>query len=196
MSTALILAGGFGTRMGELTKTVPKPMITIKGRTILDHIISRLLLHGVNKIIVNVSYKSEVITDYYNGEVIYYYVPKLLGHFGTIKALRVWLENDDFFVINGDTMTNVDYKDMIHNHRHGTITSLMDGEWRAGGTWLYCNDYFRLKELDVVPYRPQGIEFFDIGDPSKLAKAREYYGEQTTDHVSGMPTTGTKRNTR
>ena len=170
---ALILAGGYGKRLGELTKNQPKPTIVVGGKTVIERIIERLHIHGITQIIINVHYLPTIITEQLNGNALYFYEPQLLGHEGTIDALRGWLGNE-FFVINGDTISNVNYTDMMHFHAKGTITALMDN-WRCAGTWVYDDMYFTNKDLSVVPYRPRDLVWHDIGTPERLAEAKKYY---------------------
>ncbi len=58
---AMILAAGLGTRMGPLTKDKPKPLVELHGRTLIDHVIDRLVRGGVNFVVVNVHYKAEMM---------------------------------------------------------------------------------------------------------------------------------------
>lgn len=171
---AVLMAAGYGTRLGDLTKKTPKPIIEIDGKSILEHIIERLHIHGIREIIVNVHYLPMVITERINSNALYFYEPKLLGHEGTLSALKQWLEDDDFFTINGDTLSNVDYTQMQIFHEPKTITVLMDN-WRAAGTWLYSKEYFKGYDLPVRPYRPLGLDWADIGTPERLAEARKKY---------------------
>jgi MurNAc alpha-1-phosphate uridylyltransferase len=60
--TAMVLAAGLGTRLRPVTETIPKPLIEINGRTLLDHAIDRLALVGVESVVVNVHYKAEMVT--------------------------------------------------------------------------------------------------------------------------------------
>ena len=61
----VILAGGFGTRLSELTDEIPKPMVKIGGRPILMHIMERYASYGFTDFIIAMGYKSEVIRDYF-----------------------------------------------------------------------------------------------------------------------------------
>ena len=171
---ALILSAGYGSRLGEIVKNNPKPLIEIDGKSVIERIIDRLHIHGVTQIIVNVHYLPTVISERIMSNALYYYEPRLLGHDGTIHALKDWLKDDDFFVINGDTISNVDYTQMMVTHQKNTISVLMD-QWRCAGTWLYDRAIFFDKDLSVVPYRPLGLEWRDIGTPERLEEAKKYY---------------------
>jgi len=173
MITAVILAGGYGTRLKKLTKTIPKPMIVIAGKPVIRHIIDNLHIAGINQIIVKTHYLPEVIMKYLGNSVMYYYESELLSHKETIIALQGQI-NDNFFVINGDTLSNVDYRKMLKTHKENTITVLMD-EWRCAGTWLYSRQYFKDQSIAVYPYRQTGLLWFDIGTPERLQAAKDYY---------------------
>ena len=172
----LILAAGYGTRLGDLTKNRPKPTIEINGRSIIDHLVSKLHIHGITEIVVNLHYLQDMMTNHLQDNVLYFYEPRLLGHKGTILALRKWLEDDDFFVINGDTLSTLNYSLMIDAHKEKMITAFMD-ENRAGGTWIYPPDYFDNQNLPINPYRDAAVKWFDLGTPERLQAAKEYYGK-------------------
>jgi NDP-sugar pyrophosphorylase family protein len=178
MTKALILAAGYGTRLGELTKNHPKPTIQVGGKSVIEHIISNLHAHSITEIIVNVHYLPMIITEKLDSNALYYYEPTLLGHEGTINALRKWLEGDAFFVINGDTISNVDYHSMSYRARMSAIVALMDN-WRCAGTWLYPPNYFDNQEIPVIPYRQSGLVWHDIGTKARLTEAKKYYEKKT-----------------
>ena len=62
---AVILAGGLGSRLGNLTETIPKPMVEIDNKPILYHIMSTFSKYGINDFVIALGYKSEVIKDYF-----------------------------------------------------------------------------------------------------------------------------------
>ena len=173
---ALILGGGYGTRLGTLTKNLPKPLIKIGGKTVLERIIDRLNLHGVYQLIVNTHYLPVHINKALETRALYYHVPRLLGHKGTIYALKDWISDDYFFVINGDTLSNVNYSEMINLKQSDKILALME-ENRAAGTWLYPPKYLDDSTLPIQPYRPNDLEWVDIGTHKRLKEARKYYEE-------------------
>ena len=174
---ALILAAGYGTRLGELTKDKPKPLIEVDGKSVIEGIIDNLHINGITEIIVNLHYLPTVITERITNKALYYYEPRLLGHEGTIHTLKEWLKDDDFFVINGDTICNVDYAQMRGLHQVKTISVLMD-QWRCAGTWIYSMEYFDDKNLPVIPYRPLGLEWHDIGTLERLEETRKFYSKE------------------
>jgi N-acetyl-alpha-D-muramate 1-phosphate uridylyltransferase len=105
--SAMVLAAGLGTRMRPITDQLPKPLIEIGGRTLLDHIIDRLAATGVERVVVNLHYKGEMIAarlaqrDHPRIELSR--EETLLETGGGVKhALK--LLDDAFFVVNGDIL--------------------------------------------------------------------------------------------
>ena len=103
---AIILAGGFGTRLKHLIPDLPKPMAYVCGRPFLRYILDDLTDKGVDRIILAVGYLKETIIDYfgdsYRGAEIIYSVeddPLLTG--GAIKKSLHYCEDNDVFIING-----------------------------------------------------------------------------------------------
>jgi MurNAc alpha-1-phosphate uridylyltransferase len=103
--TAMVLAAGLGTRLRPVTETIPKPLIEINGRTLLDHAIDRLALVGVERVVVNVHYKAEMVTaqlarrDHPRIEISH--ETELLDTGGGV-ARALPLLDDVFFVVNSD----------------------------------------------------------------------------------------------
>lgn len=177
MPKALILAAGRGVRLGELTKNQPKPTIKVGNKTILRRIIENLHLNKIYEIIINCHYLPMMIVEEAGFEALFFYEEQLLGHEATIQHLRKWLEGDDFFVINGDTISNVNFLDMIQQHQKGTIGILLDS-WRAAGVWLYPKEFFESTDIVIKPYRPSGLVWFDVGTPERLEAARKHYEDE------------------
>ena len=108
---AFILAAGLGTRMRELTKEIPKPMIEVEGKSLITRVIDQLIDHGVKKIVINVFYKADrlmkhVKTHMQNHpdaiEVLFSEESELLDVGGGIINALKYLENKPFFVVNSD----------------------------------------------------------------------------------------------
>ena len=168
---AIILAGGLGTRLGYLTKDTQKCMISVAGKPILKHIVDNLVLAGITQIIIKLHYKPEQVINYFGNSVLYYYEPVLLTHGQSLVQLSGWFD-EDFMVVNGDTLSSDDYKRMIEFHKKGTITVAME-EYRAIGTWIYDKDF--TDDTPLIPYRQKGVLWFDCGTEEKLKMAKSYY---------------------
>lgn len=169
----ICLCGGYGTRLGDLTKKTPKPMITIGGRTIIQHIVDRLHKHGLTQIIIKTHYLPEQIMEGIGDKALYYYEPVLFNYTESLKNLRDWLEGEEFMVINGDTISEIDFTDMMNVHETGYTTVFMDDN-RAAGVWIYPSDYFEYGDMTIEPYRP-GVAWYDCGRPDRLEAARRHY---------------------
>lgn len=121
IKTALVMAGGFGKRLGELTKSTPKPLLEIKGRPILSNILDQLESAGINKIYISVHHLADQFEDYLEkrdnqAEIILLYENAPLGTAGAISLLPKEM-NDDFLVINGDVMSAIDLSQLSFMHQ-------------------------------------------------------------------------------
>ena len=105
--TAMVLAAGLGTRMRPHSDRLPKPMIEVAGRTLLDHAIDRLALAGVEKVVVNVHYRAEQITAHLetrkHPKIVFSPEDEPLETGGGV-AHALPLLGDSFFVVNGDVL--------------------------------------------------------------------------------------------
>lgn len=111
--TAMVLAAGLGTRLRPVTETIPKPLIEINGRTLLDLAIDRLALVGVEWVVVNVHYKAEMVAAQLarreHPRIEISHEAELLDTGGGV-ARALPLLDDAFFVVNSDVFW-VDGKD-------------------------------------------------------------------------------------
>lgn len=116
-----ILAGGLGTRLRPLTENVPKPMLEIGGKPILERIINQFKDYGFFNFLISINYKGEVIEDYFkdgkNFDVNIKYIKetKKLGTAGSIKLAKNTI-NKPFIVINGDILTSIDFDYFLKYH--------------------------------------------------------------------------------
>jgi dTDP-glucose pyrophosphorylase len=118
---AVVMAGGFGTRLRPLTEDLPKPMLPLGSRPLLELIVEQLREAGIKRLNVATHYKSEVIADHFkDGQdfgVDIRYV-KENQPLGTVGALSLLEESDEpLLVINGDILTRVDFRAMHNFHR-------------------------------------------------------------------------------
>lgn len=121
---AIIMAGGQGTRLRELTHDlIPKPMIEIAGKPLLQWQIENLKANGFDDIIVVVGHLGDLILDKFGGTVKYFEEDEPLGTAGALPDLIDLLE-DEFFIIYGDLFFDIDLQRMIdfHHSHNGTGT--------------------------------------------------------------------------
>ena len=133
---AIILAGGKGTRLAEFTKLIPKPMVKIKKKPIILHIIEHFLRYGVRDIIIASGYKHQIIKDYFknkkfpkniNIKVVNTGLNSLTGK--RIKRLRKYFtKNEIFFVTYGDGVSDINLDKLlkfhIKNKKIATLTAV------------------------------------------------------------------------
>ncbi len=163
MTRALILCGGYGKRLG--LKRTPKCMVKINKKPILEHLLDRLYKIGVDEVIVNVNNNHQRIFDYFGTRVLYFYEPVLLGQSGTEKMLKNWL-GDRYYVLNGDTMSDVDLKQMEKMSEEQGGVSVYFFKERYGGV------KFETGSKDYLLWDGDEATYFDCGTPRKLARAR------------------------
>ena len=112
---AIILAGGRGKRLRPITDYVPKPLVPIKNIPIIEWQLKYLKKFGIDEVIICTGYKQEMIENHLNmkdiGIKIKFSIEKSpLGTGGAIKKAGKMIKDKSFFVINGDTLTNIDLK--------------------------------------------------------------------------------------
>lgn len=101
--SAMILAAGRGERMRPLTDTTPKPLIPVRGRSMLDRSMDRLRAHGVRNLVINVHHLGEQIAAHVGaGRAHIVREPALLETGGSVKNALPLLGQEPFFVLNGD----------------------------------------------------------------------------------------------
>src|SRR3989344_2324856 len=121
---ALILAGGFGTRLGDITREIPKPMVSIVGKPFLEHQINFLKENGVTEVILAVHYMADKIKSYFGngmrwGITITYSEEEFpLGTAGAIKNAEKYI-GETFVVLNGDSYSHINLKKLIDFHKEG-----------------------------------------------------------------------------
>jgi MurNAc alpha-1-phosphate uridylyltransferase len=128
---AIILAAGLGKRMLPLTNELPKPMVKIRGKPIIKHLIDLLDQIGIEKICVNVHYKSELFSDYLQSIqnkkiLISDETNDLLDTGGGIKKAFDLLEEDNSFVFNSDILWNDVHVEQLRNMSEKFNTKDMD----------------------------------------------------------------------
>jgi len=117
----IIMAGGFGTRLKPLTNVLPKPLIPIGEKTIIEQIFERFNRHGCNNFYLSVNYKAELIEFYLKNQNLPYQIEYIKednpsGTAGSLSLLKDKI-NETFFVSNCDIIIEQDYSEILEYHR-------------------------------------------------------------------------------
>jgi mannose-1-phosphate guanylyltransferase len=119
---AIILVGGEGTRLRPLTYSVVKSMVPVANRPFLEHVMLKLAAHGINDIVLAMGYKPDSIYSYFRDgaghdiKLSYSLEEKPLGTAGAVRLAGGHVDGT-FFVLNGDTFSDIDYTGMLAFHR-------------------------------------------------------------------------------
>jgi len=119
---ALIMAGGKGERLKPITDEIPKPMVKVAGRPILERLILHLISYGIKNFYIAVNYKSEVIENHFldgrdlGCKINYIKEKKPLGTAGALGLLNIKTK-EPIFVLNGDLLTQFNLDEMLNFHK-------------------------------------------------------------------------------
>jgi D,D-heptose 1,7-bisphosphate phosphatase len=126
----VIMAGGKGTRMLSIASDIPKPMIPIEGRPVLEREIECLCEQGFTDILITVGHLGNVIMDYFGDglkfgvHITYYFEKKPLGNAGALFQVKDQL-TDDFLLLNADAMFDIDFNRFVQYHKtHDAVATL------------------------------------------------------------------------
>ena len=113
MKEAVILAGGLGTRLRNITHGIPKSMAPVNGRPFLEYVLAYLDREKIERVVVAAGYRHEQVkagtgNRFRNIEVVYSVEDEPLGTGGAIRKALTHIESDSCLVLNGDTLFNVD----------------------------------------------------------------------------------------
>jgi len=155
----VILAGGFGTRLSEYTKTIPKPMININGKPMLLHIMKFYAKHGFKNFYIALGYRGKIIKKFFNKKFFDWNINlietgKNTMTGGRLKRLKKYVGNETFMMTYGDGLSNVNLKKLLKFHKKNkklvTLTAVRPPA-RFGALKLkgYNVNYFKEKsQLD------------------------------------------------
>ena len=164
MTKAMILAAGQGTRVRPLTRTVPKPMIPILGKPVLEYLIEHLALHGITQIMINVAFNHHKIESYFGDgrrwgvEIGYSYegalaygevVPRPVGSAGGMRKIQDFsgFFDETTVVICGDAIVDLDITAAVQEHRaKGALASVVTLQVEPD----------KVQEYGIVVSDPQG----------------------------------------
>jgi D-glycero-alpha-D-manno-heptose 1-phosphate guanylyltransferase len=130
VSTAIILVGGFGTRLRNVISDLPKPMAPVNGKPFLEYLLLHLHKYGVKNVILSTGHLSEKIVAHFGNEfrgmkILYSHEESPLGTGGAIKLALSLCGDDEVLVMNGDSFFEIDVKQFSDlHHKSGADVSL------------------------------------------------------------------------
>ena len=164
-NTIVVMAGGLGSRLGELTKDKPKPMLEVGDKPILQHIVEQFRDQGFHRFIFCLNYKREVIEKYFgNGQkfgvmIDYIFEEQRLGTAGALSLIESSLEHP-FFVINADVLTNMDFNAFLDFHiSNGSCASMCVRQFKQQIPYGVINTDIR-NEIKSIEEKP--VTYFKV----------------------------------
>ena len=150
----ILLAGGFGTRLPEYTKTIPKPMIKVGGKPILFHIMKHYAKYGFKDFYIALGYKGKIIKKFFNKKFFDWKIHlietgrnTMTG--GRLKRLQNYVKNETFMMTYGDGLSNINLKELLKFHKKNkklvTLTAVRPPA-RFGGIKLKGSNVSYFKE--------------------------------------------------
>lgn len=204
--TAVILAGGQGTRLRPITYEIPKALIPVQGKTITEHLFDLLKRHGVHDVILSVGYLKEKIKDRFKDgkefglSISYVEENEPLGTAGPVKLLKNRLK-EPFIVSNGDELKDINIEEMYKFHKENNalvtiaLTTVDDpskyGVAKLSGSKILefvekprredapsnlINSGFYIIDPSVIDMIPKGFAMFEKDVFPKLAKQGRLFG--------------------
>jgi len=207
---AVILAGGLGTRLRPLTYVLPKPMLPLGDKPILERIVVDLRDQGIKDIIISCSYLARIIEAYFGDgswlgvNISYVRTSRPLGTAGQLKPVKN-LVDGTFIAIYGDVYAKIDYNDLLNYHRSVNATATMalrrvkhtvrfgviaiDDYGRIHGwhekpqTEFKVNAGIYVFETRVFDYIRDGVDSMDRVFKEMIEKGEKIYGYEFAGEV-------------
>lgn len=179
ISQAVILSAGLGTRLRPLTDNLPKVMVPLGGKPLLQWHIEQFKKHGIREFFINLHYLPDAIRNYFGDgskwgvKITYAFEPEILGTAGGVKNFEHELA-DNFFVIYGDTFYKINYErlaDFYLSHKDaigmGTVRQT-DHPWDSD--LAVVDDGGKVIEFHIKPHKELPQNYFGMSAPYIFSK--------------------------
>lgn len=187
--TMVIMAGGKGTRLLPYTENCPKPLLSVAGKPMLQHIVERAKSQGFGRFVLSLNYLGHMIRDHfgdgsgYGVEIAYVEENEPLGTAGALSLLQPRPESC-FVVTNGDVLTDIDYRELIEfrerNNAHGVMAVRMY-------EWINPYGVVQMEGMNITGFaeKPVSRSHINAGVYALLPAAVDYL---VRDRHCDMPT--------
>jgi MurNAc alpha-1-phosphate uridylyltransferase len=165
---AMILAAGLGQRMRPLTDHLPKPLLSVNGKTLLDYHLEKIQQAGIRDVIINLAYLGDKIREhlqrhpYPQLKIIFSQEPEPLETGGALLFAADLLANEDFLLVNGDVWSNIDYQKIIQDkprlNQLGHLVLVSNPDFHPQGDFVLDTSTQLLQEKQ----QQQGLTFSGI----------------------------------
>lgn len=187
---AVILAGGLGTRLRPLTYVLPKPLLPLGGKPLIEKTIERLKDSGIERLVVATYYLAKVIERYlgdgsdYGVKITYARSDKPLGTAGQLKTVEPYVD-EDFVVVYGDVYTDINYRSLLEWHvKSGGIGTVVLrevkqklrfglvklGEEKLILEWVEKPEVSHLVTAGVFAFNPRIFSYIGVNAPDSMDK--------------------------
>ena len=158
-----VLAAGFGERLMPITSHIPKPLLPILGKSILERVLEKVSAVPHNEIGINIHYKWEMISDWihtsqYSSKIIIFHEPAKLGTGGALKNAGIFLQNSTFIVHNSDILSDINLNDLIELHKlsGNSATLAVHSRDEFSNVWIDDNNAVKFVG-DISPEKQKGL---------------------------------------
>ena len=186
MPQVVILAGGLGTRLGDLTKQMPKSLIQVGNQSILSHILDWINEQGCDRALILTGHLGEQFDDFSHHSVSLTFVKESepLGTGGALGLLPAELIKSSFIMVNGDILTNLNWRRLLDFHNKSGVIATM-----CLRKYEYSVPYGVVESLDgrVTQMIEKPTQYFDI-NAGVYAVSPELLCQIKADEAIDMPT--------
>lgn len=192
----MILAAGYGTRLRPITDTIPKALVTLSGKPVIEHIIRKFIYYGIDNIIINSHYYSEQIENFISGsdfeaDIKVINEKVILGTGGGIFNMLSEITDDDFIVYNTDVICDINLKKLMGFHKKNEASATIVMQDRDTFNQVIIDSEGNFCGLNLVKKDIRNIVKEPAGTSSLLAfcgihavnkKKIERFGQDKTEY--------------
>ncbi len=198
----LILAAGFGTRLGNATRDLPKPLLPIGSHRLIDWPVRSLQNAGISEIVVNLHYHGDQIRSYLTDvfpdiHFIFSVEETILGTGGGIAFARAHLQDETFVIFNADVISDIGLREVVAHHRSSgapaTMVTIADSSSKSGDVRI--DESGRVRQITGRPpsaghFQPRVFSGIHVVEPSIFDYVQPQFSSVITDFYLPLMTEG------